>query len=358
MARFGIEEEFVLLDEDTLVPLVVVDGIHQRLQAPTGGGRVMAEFLTSQFECVTDPLTTTGEARAQLRTLRGLMSAQAAPEHAIIAATGTPFATTRRVSISPSPHYDVVAAQLAHITRGHEVNGLHVHVEIPDDDERVRALNRVRGWLPALSALTGNSPFIEGLPSGYASWRSILIRRLPTSWCPPLVADIADYHAHVDRLIALGAIAEASSLGWAARLSDRYPTVEVRVSDTQLDVDDTLFAAALTRAIVLSDDERVAPGAIDGIDASLWMAARYGMDARLVDPTSDGVADAWAIAERMLDAAGPVLQEHGDAEFVAEHLARIRTDGTGAQRQEKAYADGGLAGLRALYHQGTAAREE
>jgi len=108
---------------------------------------------------------------------------------------------------------------------------------------------------------------------------------------------------------------------------------------------------------VLSDDDRVAPGAIDGIDASLWMAARYGMDARLVDPTSGGVADAWAVAERMLEAAGPALQEHGDADFVAAHLDRIRIDGTGARRQERAYAEGGLDGLRALYRAGTAALE-
>jgi carboxylate-amine ligase len=357
VARFGIEEEFVLLDEETLVPLTIVDGMRQRVGQSSAGGRIMAEFLTSQFETVTDPLMTTEEAGTQLRALRARLGAQAGAERAIVAGTGTPFATTRMVSVSASPHYDVVAGQLAHITRGHEVNGLHVHVELDDVEERVRALNRVRGWLPVLSALTGNSPFVEGLSSRFASWRSILIRRLPASWCPPRMNDYEDYRAHVDQLLALGAYTEATSIGWAARISERYPTVEVRVSDAQLDADDTLFAAALTRAIVLSDDERVAPGEIDGIDASLWMAARHGMDARIVDPTTGEVADAWAVATRLLDVAHPVLQEHGDADFVADRLGYLRTDGTGAQRQERVYEQDGVAGLRALYRKGTSGAE-
>lgn len=355
MARFGIEEEFVLLDEDTLVPVTMGHGTRERITAGAPGGAVMPEFLTSQFECVTEPLTSLTDAAAQLNRLRGLIAAHAVPLHAVVAPSGTPFASTRHASVSPSPHYDRVAAQLAHIVRGHEVNGLHVHVEVTDSEEQVRALNRVRGWLPVLLALTGNSPFIEGVPSGFASWRSILIRRLPASWSPPRFHDYDDYRSHIDQLISLGAIPDASSLSWAARISERFPTVEVRVSDVQLETDDTLFAAALTRAIILSDDGRVSKGEIDGIDASLWMASRKGMDARVVDPTTGDAADAWTAATRLLDVVRPVLDELGDAEFVADRLARILTDGTGAERQLHAHREGGLPGLRRLYEEGTSA---
>lgn len=363
MARIGIEEEFVLLDEDTLVPLAMSADTVARITAPRSIGQVMPEFLTCQLECATDPVDTRADAAAQLHDLRAALGAHAAPLHTVVASTGTPLATTRSLAVSSSAHYDAVAEQLAHITRGHVVNGLHVHVEVPDAENRVRALNRVRGWLPVLLALTGNSPFAEGIPSGFASWRSILIRRLPASWSPPHFRDLDDYRAQVEHLIAIGAIPEASSLSWGVRISERFPTVEVRVCDAQLDVEDTLFAAALVRAAVLSEDGGglpggvgpggVGPGGVDAIDASLWTAARRGMDARLLDPTTGQVADAWTLAARLLDVAGPVLQEHGDAEFVADRLARIRVDGTGAQRQERAYAQHGLAGLSALYRTST-----
>ncbi|MFK3835421.1 YbdK family carboxylate-amine ligase [Microbacterium sp. NPDC087868] len=356
MTRFGIEEEFLLVDRSTLVPLAMADGTRERL-APEGGGRILPEFLTSQFECVTDPLSSMTDAAAQLRNLRTALAAHATPLDAVIAASGTPFNTTGHATISASPHYDRVSAQLGAIARGHEVNGLHVHVEVADAEERVRALNRVRGWLPVLLALTGNSPFAEGAATGFASWRSILIRRLPATWTPPWFHDLTDYEGRVDRLIALSAIPERSSLSWAARLSDRFPTVESRVCDAQLSIDDTLFAAALTRAIVVAHDGPASAAPVDQIDAGLWVAARHGMAATITDPTTGETTDAWAATHRLLDVVRHALEQLGDAEFVTAHIGRLRREGTGAERQLRAHAHDGLRGLRRLHLAGSDTEE-
>lgn len=353
MARFGIEEEFVLLDEQSLGPIGIGDTARQDLADRATSGRVLAEYLTCQVECVTDPVRTRTEAEAQLRHLRGLLGRTAARHGAVAAASGTAYATTGALVISPSPHYDVVAAHLAHITRGHEVNGLHVHVEVTDHEERVRALNRLRGWLPLLLALTGNSPFGDGVDTRFASWRSVVIRRLPSSWMPPLFHDLDDYHAQVDRLLEMRALPDRASLSWAARLSERFPTVETRVFDAQLHPEDTLFAAALTRAIVATPELPASVVRVDGLDASLWTAARQGMDARLLDPGTGEVTDAWALATRLCEAVGAALDELGDGAFVAERMAGIRAEGTGAERQRRAFATGGVAGLRRLYREGT-----
>ncbi|CAH0206349.1 Putative glutamate--cysteine ligase 2 [Microbacterium oxydans] len=352
MARFGIEEEFVFLDDATLVPIGISDTDRESLADRASQGRVLAEYLTCQVECVTDPVDTLAEAGAQVRHLRGLVDEHATTRSAIAAASGTAFATTGSLTVVSAPHYDDVASHLAHITRGHEVNGLHVHVEIGDDEERVRALNRVRGWLPVLLALTGNSPFADGVDTRFASWRSVAIRRLPSSWSPPRFHDLDDYRSQVDRLIELHAIADAASLSWAARVSDRFPTLEVRVFDAQLHPDDTLFAAALTRAIAVTDDLRGSHVRIDQLDASLWTAARHGMHARLVDPASAAVSDARTLAGAMLDAVRPALEEHGDLAFVEDRIARIGSDGTGADRQRAAFGSDGVAGLGRLYRDG------
>lgn len=356
MNRFGVEEEFVLLDEETLVPISMRDGTRERITGHSSGGEVMPEYLTCQFECVTEPARTLADAGAQVRRMRGLIGEHAAQQGALAAATATPFVSPGGFVVSPSAHYAEVATHLAEITREHEVNGLHVHVEVEGDEERVQGLNRVRGWLPALLALTGNGPFAHGRHTGFASWRSILIRRLPSSWCPPHFRDMDDYRARIDHLVALEAIPDGGSLAWAVRLSERFPTVEVRVFDAQLTPEDTLLAAALARALVLSEEPDGAPDAeLDAIDASLWMAARKGTDARVIDSTSGEVARFWDVAEAMLRHAGPALAHLGDDDFVEDAVERIRVDGTGAQRQERAYERDGIAGLRALYRAGTTA---
>ncbi|PRA80451.1 YbdK family carboxylate-amine ligase [Microbacterium sp. MYb66] len=355
MTRFGIEEEFLFLDEHSLVPVALSAGTRERITRLRTGGEVTTEYLTSQIECLTEPVRTGADAEAQLRHLRGLIGWHAQEQQAIAAGTGTPFATTRSSTISPSPHYDVVAEQLGHLSRDHEVNGLHVHVEVLDEEERVRALDRVRGWLPVLLALTGNSPFVDGRDTTFASWRSILIRRLPASWGPPRFRDIGEYRAGVQKLIDLGAIADAASLSWAARISERYPTVEVRVFDAQLTATDAVFAAALSRAIVLTDDQSPADTGVEGIDASLWAAARRGMDARVIDPTTGEVDDARTVAERMLAVIAPALRELGDEDRVGEGIERLRTLGTGADRQRRAVDEGGTPGLARLLLAGTPA---
>lgn len=367
MARFGIEEEFLLLDEEALVPIAMAEGSRERFTRLRTGGTVTAEYLTSQLETATEPLTTSEEAETQLRHLRALVGWHAQDQQAIAAATGGPFATTRSSVISRSPHYDDVARRLGHLSRDHEVNGLHVHVEVLDDEERVRALNRLRGWLPALLALSGNSPFANGLDTGFASWRSILIRRLPSSWSPPRFRDLDDYRSHLSQLIDLDAIGEASSLAWAVRLSERFPTVEVRVFDAQLDPADSVLAALLCRALAVSDDRSLGHDRTEAIDASLWNAARWGLDARILDPTSGEATDVWSVIGRMLAASASALRESGDKDFVTDRLDRLRTEsaestkssggtgGTGATRQRRAFESGGTRGLAALLRAGTPA---
>jgi len=356
-ARFGIEEEFVLLDEQTLAPLAQGTGERERItegddsppaSASVGRGEIVAEYLTCQVECITAPSQTRDDAAEQLRRMRRLVSTHAERQGALLAPAGTPFVSSGGFAVSKSPHYDVVSAHLAEITREHEVNGLHVHIEITDEDERVRALVRLRAWLPVLLALTGNSPFARGRHSGFESWRSILIRRLPSSWCPPAFRDPGDYRATIDRLVEIGAIPDASSLAWAVRLSERYPTVEVRVFDTQLHPDDALLATLLTRALIASDLP-CCEATVDAVDAALWTAARHGMNARVLDPLGDGIAPVQDVTATMLERLRPVLADAGDEDFVVAHLDRLRVDGTGAQRQARAYRRGGVDGLRALY---------
>lgn len=347
-AYFGVEEEFFFLDRSTLAPVSLGSSARESVVGESLPGTVCAEFLTCQIEHATSPVVSVAEAREQLDSFRAHLARYAEHNTILGAGMGTPFGTASSSIVSDSGRYRTIARWLGDIVGEHQVNGLHVHVEIPDADDRVHALNAVRPWLPVLLALSTNSPFWHGRDTGYCSWRTILLRRFPTIGSPPPFRDADDYRAGVNRLVELGAAPDAASLAWLARISERFPTVEVRVFDAQLTAEDALLMAALTRALLTS---AIAPQNdidTDAVDTSLWMAAREGLDGRLLHPLTGGVSETRSLVQLMLRMLTPALQATGDLDFVADRLARLLADGTGADRQRRAFARDGINGLRSL----------
>jgi carboxylate-amine ligase len=53
----------------------------------------------------------------------------------------------------------------------------------------------------------------------------------------PHLRDEHDYERRIAALLATGVVMDRGQLYWQMRLSDRYPTIEVRVADVALDVD-------------------------------------------------------------------------------------------------------------------------
>lgn len=347
MTYFGIEEEYFLLDRTTLAP-VPLGPPAREVMAGTLPGTVSAEFLTCQLEYATSPVQTLADARVELDHARIALARFADDNDAIGASTGTPFGTGAPATTTPSTRYATIKGWLGDIVGEHQVNGMHVHVEIPDPEDRIRALNALRPWLPVLLALSVNSPYWHQRDTGFRSWRSILLRRFPTIGAPPAFQDASHYEATVSRLIDSGAAPDAASLSWMARVSERFPTVEVRVFDTQLTVDDALMLGGLTRALLLSAPAPTVNIETDAVDTSLWIAAREGLDGRLTHPLSGGVAGARTLVRLLLRMLTPALQANGDLDFVEDHLERTLRDGTGADRQRAAFGTGGIDALQGI----------
>ncbi|MDQ0643589.1 carboxylate-amine ligase [Microbacterium murale] len=348
MTYFGIEEEYFLLDRKTLAPVPLGPPAREVIAAGTLPGTVSAEFLTCQVEYSTSPVTALADAGTELRDARAALAGFARANDAIGASSGTPFGTGAPATTSPSARYATISRWLGDLVGEHQVNGTHIHVEIPDAEDRIRAMNALRPWLPVLLSLSANSPYWHESDTNFRSWRSILLRRFPTFGSPPHFQDASHYEATVNRLIDSGGVPDAASLSWMARISERFPTVEVRVFDAQLTVDDALLLASLTRALLLSAPSPTAPIDTDTIDTSLWIAAREGLDARLTHPLSGGVTAARALVRLLLRMLAPALQANGDLDFVEDRLMRTLRDGTGADRQRAAFDANGIDGLRSL----------
>lgn len=337
MRTVGVEEELLLIDSGgSTVPL-------GEDVSDAGGDVLEHEFTLEQTEIETSPCATMSDVRGELVARRRDAADAAATHGARVVALGTsPLRAGGH--ITPDDRYARMAATFGEIARTQLTCGQHVHVSVESRDEGVGVLDRIREWLPILRALTANSPFWQGVDSGYASFRTIRWSEWPSAGPTPVFEDVAAYDDQVRRLIDCGAALDAGMIYFDARLSANFPTVEIRVADVCTNVDDSVAVAALARALVETAARawqrggpvrRVSQGLLRGWT---WRAARYGMAQSLVHPGTGGLVPAWGAVDGLLELVGTALRDADDDELVTETLRRIRTRGTGADQQRAAHS--------------------
>ncbi len=225
--------------------------------------------------------------------------------------------------------------------------GCHVHVSVADDEEGVAVLNRIRIWLPVLTALTANSPFWQGQDTGYASYRSQVWRRWPSAGPTDVFLDAATYHRLVDDVLATETMLDTGQIYFDARLSEKWPTVEVRTADVVLHVEDAVTLAGLVRGLVETAARDARAGTPPpGVSTTVlrlagWRAARSGLTGDLVHPHTGRPAPAGDVLGALLDHVRPALADAGDEQRVAEGLATLVGRGTGADFQRRVHRETG-----------------
>lgn len=347
METFGLEEEFMLVDPGSLEPVPEAREILDSLRRSAGADGTK-EFLASQIEHSSRVFSTLPDALAELTAFRERLAATAAERGLAAASVGVPFQTTPYPLLTPGDRYEEVEHEFRSVVADHQVNGLHVHVHVPDREAGVRALNGVRTWIPVLLALSGNSPFWRGADTGFCSWRTILLRRWVTGNCPPRFEDAADYDRRLRQLVGVGGTVDVETVAWNARLSEHWPTLEFRVFDAQLEAEDSVLLAALARglvAVALDDDDEALDPPPELLDAALWHAARDGISGNLVHPVTGHLEPARTVVDALLDRVRQRLELASDIEFVTASLDRIFRDGIGADRQRAAHARGNIIRL-------------
>ena len=244
----GVEEEFVLLDPSTGATVLAGPELVRMLGGEPG---VQPELMRFQVETATGVCTSLDEAGRELVRLRRLAAAAAARLGCRLVACGVaPYRTPGLAAVTPQPRYQELARRYAPVVAQAGTCACHVHVGVPSRDLGVQVLARLRPWLAALLAVTANSPIAGGSDTGWASWRHVIQSRWPTATPPAVWPDAAAYDTAVRRLIGQGAAIDERSVYFLARLSPRYPTVEVRVADVCLDAGTAVLLAGLTRALV------------------------------------------------------------------------------------------------------------
>ena len=252
---------------------------------------VRQELMRFQVETGTGVCTGLDEVGRELVRLRRLAAAAAARLGCRLVACGVaPYRTPGLAAITGQPRYRELARRYGPVVAEAGTCACHVHVGVPSRDLGVQVLARLRPWLAPLLAVTANSPITGGHDTGWASWRYPIQSRWPTATPPAAWPDAAAYDTAVRRLIARGAALDERSVYFLARLSPRYPTVEVRVADVCLDAGTAVLAAGLTRALVataLAEARQGTPvpaAPARQVAAALAAAAQNGLAGAGIEP--------------------------------------------------------------------------
>ncbi len=340
----GVEEEFLVV-EAANGAMVPASGSLLRSMDPELRDEIEPELNLCQVETATPVCEDLDDVSAELvRLRRALADAAGQLGLGVIGAGSHPFSPWHEQRITDAPRYRELTDRYAHVAREQVICGFHVHVGVPDADVAVAAMTRIRPFLPVVLALSANSPFWDGEDTGYASYRTQVWQRWPTSQMPPALEDRRAFDELVATLGRTGAIEDASHIYWYARPSGRYPTLEVRIGDACPGATTTTGLAGLVRAAVMTAVDDAARGAEvhdpghELLEAACWSAARFGLGGELVDPFDGRSRPAPEIVDRVLDHLGPALAASGDAALVESVVAGIVAEGTGADRQRRVLA--------------------
>ncbi len=339
----GVEEEYQIVDATTR-ELAPREAKILPVAEATLGEKVQPELQSSMIEIGTSVCTTLADVRRELARERRCVIDAARRSGSRIAAAGThPFSTWRDQSITPKERYRKLAADFGQLAQETVIFGCHVHVGLENREIALDAMNRVRSQLSPLLALAANSPFWLGEDSDYASFRTLVWSRWPMSGPPLAFASRTQYDDLIAKLIAADIIEDETKIYWDVRPSGRFPTLEFRVTDVCMTVDEAVMIAGLTRALARraylagQRNETTIDSRHELVRAAHWHAARFGLERGLIDAQSGCIVPAEVMIETMLANLRDALEEAGDYDEVSSLVRATLRRGNGARRQRSMF---------------------
>jgi carboxylate-amine ligase len=313
----GIEIELGLVDVRTMDLSSSFSAMAERLP-DAGGTHFKPEIIQSVLEINTDVCESVKDAEQELLGRLGVVEAAADSLGLTLWWGGLhPFALCRDQQVTPDPRYLRLVDQLQILARRMVTFGLHVHVGVDSGDKAVMICDRILRHLPTLLALSSNSPLWEGQPTGLQSYRSKVMELLPTAGLPPLMRNWSEYVWLVNHMTNTGFIDSIRELWWDVRPHHNFGTVEVRMCDMPGNLDDTLALAALIHCLIKSLSDEIDEGAYQHdchpmmVRQNKWRAARFGVQANLVDEYTFEVKTLPQIVDELVEQLAATADELG-----------------------------------------------
>jgi glutamate---cysteine ligase / carboxylate-amine ligase len=353
----SVEEEFALLDPETMDLTNRFEDVQSGAKGTPLEPNLVGELIASEVEIRTGRCETFADVPAQMAERRAELRALVEPMGLLLGATGThPWADWKNQRIIDTPHYRRNDELLRYVVWRNNTFGFHVHVAVAGPDRAIAVMNGMRNFLPELLALSCSSPFVEGVSSGLHSARTqIFTRFFPRCGVPDAFASWGEFEQFVRFLYGTGSITEHTQIWWSVRPHLAFPTVEVRISDGQPELQEAQALAAFTTSLVA----RVARAYDEGrpveplphrlIEENFWRAIRYGLAGELIDFGRGEPISARQRLEELVEWVLPAAEEIGAAPYLAV------PEKNAAERQIERFEEG--ATLEQIYTEQVRATE-
>src|SRR4051812_93843 len=344
LVAIGVEEEFHTIDLETRRLIPRADSLLAQLPRERFG----TELQRSVVETNSRPYVRLIDLAEDLAALRrGVVAAAEGLGMGIVAAGTAPVADMDALKVTPDPRYENMLDEYQLLAREQLICGTQVHVDVGDRDLAVAVAHRVTPWLPALLALSASSPYWLGDDTGYASYRTLLWSRWPTTGPLGAFGSAADYDAAIADLVRSGVISDPGMIYYDVRPSSHLPTLELRIADACPRLEDVVLLAGLFRAIVVDEVDAITRGLpapatrTEVVRAATWRAARSGLEGELVDPADGTPVPARRMVRGLLERQRSRLEATGDWDLVSELAEAALLRRSSAARQRQAFARGG-----------------
>jgi carboxylate-amine ligase len=321
----AVEEEFALLDPETLGLVNRFEELQEAAQGTELEEHLVGELIASEVEVRTGRCTSFADAAALIGERRQQLRALAEPRGLTLGATGThPWSPWQEQRIIDTPHYRLNDQVLRYVVWRNNSFGIHVHVGINGADRAIRVCSALRNYLPELLALSGSSPFVEGVFTYLHSARTqIFTRAFPRCGIPDALGSWDEWETYVRFLYETGSISEHTQIWWSVRPHLAFPTVEIRICDAQPDLGESRSLAALCYALTariaraLDEGEQLPDLPHRLLEENLWRAIRHGLSGELIDLARGESVPARARLEQLIEWVRPVAEELGAGEWLA-----------------------------------------
>jgi carboxylate-amine ligase len=338
----GIEEEYMVLDPETKELKSHEQKIVQEGEKVIKD-KVKAEMHQAVVEVGTDICQNIDEAYMDVVTLRKTISNIAGDLGLWLGASGThPFSHWERQLITDHIRYNDIIKELQEAARSNLIFGLHVHIGMESREMAIHIANSARYFLPHVFALSTNSPFWEGRQTGYKSFRTKVFDKFPRTGIPDFFDSIETYDNYIKILVKTNCIDNAKKIWWDLRVHPFFNTVEFRICDVPLTVQETITIAALFQGICAKLYKLrtqnlnfiIYPRML--INENKWRASRYGIEGSMIDFGKESEVNTRVLIYELLDFIDDVAGPLGIRNAIG-HVHKILEEGTGADRQLKVF---------------------
>jgi len=312
----GVEWELELVDLETRQLRSGASDILGEIGHGREHPKAKHELLESTIEVITGVCTTVAEAQADLAGTVEEVAAAAGARGLGLMCSGThPITDWATQEISPNPRYAKLVEDMQWLARRLQIFGVHVHVGVQSPDKVIPIVNALTAYVPHFLALSASSPYWVGTDTGLASARSKVFEGLPTAGLPYQLSGWPQFEDFMETLISAQTIESIREVWWDIRPHPVFGTVELRICDGLPTLGEVAMVAALSQCLVEQLNAQLDRGYILPMPKSWvlrenkWRAARYGLDAQIVDdrgattPLRDSirelVAELRPVAERL-----------------------------------------------------------